>query len=400
MTEQPHAPRSVIREVAAVVLADLPSFADRLSEMGAVREERIYARNGKVPKADMWKSFHDNGRSVLLLVTRGFEDEREWLDPPLATGRRRAEQGVPLESVLHLFRLGGTLLWEMLLAEARRRSPAELEEFVDGAMLLWEAIDRISVAMVDSYRTWQAEIRRRANRRKERLVGALIGGRGVDPTVAADAETELNLSARGRYVVVLSAGEEAEEDLRAAQSCLAVHGMQSVWLSRGERVVWLVELAAAGPARVAELLTPHLRDRAGMSGVVDGFAELGVGYQLAETALLTQPGGAAGIAVLDDRLPEALVVSSPQLSQRLAARTLGRVLELDAPEREMLLDTLETWFRAERSAGRTGTLLYCHRNTVLNRLRKVELLTGKSLEDDRHQLACRLALMAYRTLLR
>jgi len=400
MTEHSHAPRSVIREVAAVVLADLPSFADRLAEMGAVREERIYARNGKVPSADMWKSFHDNGRSVLLLMTRGFEDEREWLAPPLATGRRRAEQGVPLESVLHLFRLGGTLLWEMLLAEARRRSPAELEEFVDGTMLLWESIDRISVIMVDSYRTWQAEARRRANRRKESLVGALIGGRGVDPTVSAHSEAELNLPARGRYVVVLVTGEETDEDsLRAAQSCLAVQGMQSVWLSRGDRVVWLVELGPGTPSRVAELLTPHMRDRAGMSGVVDGFAELGVGYQLAETALLTQPSGAVGIAVLDDRLPEALVVSSPQLSQRLAARTLGRILELDAAEREMLLDTLETWFRTERSAGRTGALLYCHRNTVLNRLRKVELLTGKSLEDDRHQLACRLALMAYRTLL-
>jgi hypothetical protein len=181
MTEHSHAPRSVIREVAAVVLADLPSFADRLAEMGAVREERIYARNGKVPSADMWKSFHDNGRSVLLLMTRGFEDEREWLDPPLATGRRRAEQGVPLESVLHLFRLGGTLLWEMLLAEARRRSPAELEEFVDGTMLLWESIDRISVIMVDSYRTWQAEARRRANRRKESLVGPSSAGGAWTP---------------------------------------------------------------------------------------------------------------------------------------------------------------------------------------------------------------------------
>lgn len=401
MTEHSHAPGSVIREMAAVVLADLPSFADRLTAMAPVREARVYARDGKVSSGDMWKSFHDNGRSVLLLITGGFEDEREWLAPAVATGRRRAEQGVPLEAVLHLGRLGGQLLWEMLLAEARKRSPAEFHEFIDSVMLLWEAIDRVLVAMVDSYHTWQAEARRRANRRKETLVSALIDGRGVDPLVSAHAEAELNLPARGQYVVVLATDEETdEESLRAAQSCLAAHGMQSVWLSRGDRVVWLVELGSSTASRVAELLTPHVHDRAGMSGGVDGFAELGVGHQLAETALLTQPTGVAGIAVLDERLPEAMVVSSPQLAQRLATRTLGRVLDLDEDEREMLLETLETWFQAERSAGRTGALLYCHRNTVLNRLRKVEQLTGKSLGDDRHQLACQLALMAYRTLLR
>lgn len=58
----------------------------------------------------------------------------------------------------------------------------------------------------------------------------------------------------------------------------------------------------------------------------------------------------SGLAVLDDRLPEALVVAGP----RLADRALGRVLDL-------------------------------------------EQLTGASLEDDRHQLCCRLALIAHHT---
>jgi DNA-binding PucR family transcriptional regulator len=101
----------------------------------------------------------------------------------------------------------------------------------------------------------------------------------------------------------------------------------------------------------------------------------------------------------DDRLPEALVAARPRLARRLAAKTLGRVLDLDDEERQVLLETLQAWFRADRSATRAGELLYCHRNTVLNRLRKLEQLTGASLEDDRHQLSCRLALMAYRNVL-
>ena len=99
--------------------------------------------------------------------------------------------------------------------------------------------------------------------------------------------------------------------------------------------------------------------------------------------------------MLDERLPEALVAASPRLAHRLAAKTLGRVLDLEDEERRVLLETLEAWFRADRSPSRAGELLYCHRNTVLNRLRKIEQLTGASLEDDRHQLCCRLALMAH-----
>lgn len=399
MTEHPHASSTVIREVAAAVMADMPRFADRLVELGVVEEKSFYAQGGKVPRGDMWKSFHDNARSALLLMTRGYEEEIDWMTPPLATGRRRAEQGIPLESVLHLFRLGTQLLWEMLLAEARRRSPGELEEFVDNVMVLWQATDRVSMAMVDGYRAREAEMRMRSNRRREALVGVLIEGRGVDPAVAAEAESGLNLPAHGRYVVVLVECDLAGEEVaRTPQSVLAAQGMRAVGVPYGDRVVWLVELGGVPPQRVAELLATQVRHRAGMSGEVEGLAEIGIAYHLAETALHTQPAGVTGIAVLDERLPEALVVSSPQIAQRLASRTLGRVLDLEEEERQVLLETLETWFRAERSAGRAGELLYCHRNTVLNRLRKVEQLTGSSLEDDRHQLACRLALMAYRTL--
>jgi hypothetical protein len=394
MPGQPHASRRVIREVAAVVLTELPAFADRLTERGAVEEKTFYARGDWVTPADMRQSFMDNARSALVLMTDGFETRADWIAAPLGTGRRRAEQGVPLEAVLHLFRLGTELLWEMLLAAARRRSPEEVAEFVDSVMVLWQATDRVSTTMVEGYRSREIQLRTRANRRRERLVRVLVEGRGVDPAVAADAGADLGLPGHGRYVVVLVVCDLAAEDAVPVPE-LAALGVRVVVAPYRDRVVWLVELGGVGVDRLAALVTPHLPHRAGLSGEVDGLAEIGIAYQLAEIALHTQSPDVPGLAVLDDRLPEALVVASPRLAHRLAAKTLGRVLDLEDEERQVLLDTLRAWFGADRSPSRAGELLYCHRNTVLNRLRKLEQLTGASLEDDRHQLCCRLALMAH-----
>ncbi|WP_410590288.1 PucR family transcriptional regulator [Amycolatopsis sp. lyj-23] len=395
MPGHPHASRRVIREVATVVLTELPSFADRLTERGAVEEEAFYARGDRVAPADRRQSFMDNARSALVLMTEGFETRADWLSAPLTTGRRRAEQGVPLEAVLHLFRLGTELLWEMLLAAARRRSPDEFAEFVDSVMVLWQATDRVSTAMVEGYRSREIQLQARANRRRERLVRVLVEGRGADPAVAADAEADLGLPGHGRYVVVLVAGDPAAEDVAPPGPELAALGVRVVAAPYRDRVVWLAELGGVSADRLAGVLAPHLHHRAGLSGEVDGLAEIGIAHRLAELALHTQAPGVPGLAVLDDRLPEALVAASPRLAQRLAARTLGRVLDLEDDERAVLLDTLRAWFRADRSATRAGELLYCHRNTVLNRLRKLEQLTGASLEDDRHQLCCRLALMVH-----
>ncbi|OXM60777.1 PucR family transcriptional regulator [Amycolatopsis vastitatis] len=381
--------------MAAVVLTELSSFADRLEERAAAEEKTFYTRGDRVAPADMRQSFIDNARSVLVLLTDGFGTRTDWIAAPLATGRRRAEQGVPLEAVLHLFRVGTELLWETLLAAARRRSPDELDEFVGSVIVLWQATDRVSTAMVEGYRSREIQLRARANRRREQLVRVLVEGRGADPAVAADAETGLGLPGHGRYVVVLVACDLTAEDMVPVPE-LAALGVRVVVAPYRDRVVWLVELGGVTADRLAGLLTPHLHDRAGLSGEVDGLAEIGIAYQLAEIALQTQPPDVPGLAVLDDRLPEALVAASPRLAHRLATRTLGGVLALEDEERQVLLETLRAWFRADRSATRAGELLYCHRNTVLNRLRKLEQLTGASLEDDRHQLCCRLALMAQR----
>ncbi|NEC74728.1 PucR family transcriptional regulator, partial [Streptomyces rochei] len=151
----------------------------------------------------------------------------------------------------------------------------------------------------------------------------------------------------------------------------------------------------AGPEDAPD--APVAGVRIGIGSAVDGLASVGDARRRADTALEICPR-TGGTVRLADHLPAALVASSPELGGALAERVLGPLLRLEAADREVLLDTLTTWLDCDGSAQRAGERLYCHRNTVLNRLRRCEQLTGRSLARPADLVEISLALTARRVL--
>lgn len=81
-----------------------------------------------MPQADLWRSCHDNITRILQLIVRGDDPEAErdgYYDAALETGRRRADQGMPLDDVLRSFRFGDRLIWEALIEKARSAEGVE-----------------------------------------------------------------------------------------------------------------------------------------------------------------------------------------------------------------------------------------------------------------------------------
>nr|WP_256341855.1 helix-turn-helix domain-containing protein [Streptomyces sp. MW-W600-10] len=115
-------------------------------------------------------------------------------------------------------------------------------------------------------------------------------------------------------------------------------------------------------------------------------------HRLAGTALLTCEPGSREIVRLDERLPAALLVSRPELSTRLLAEVFGPLLTLVPAERSLLVETLEAWLECGGSVARAAARLGCHRNTVFNRLRRLERLTARSLSRPRELVDLVLAL--------
>lgn len=231
------------------------------------------------------------------------------------------------------------------------------------------------------------------------LLGPLLAG-GTRPDLVERAARGLGLPERGRYAVAVLGAPVPE----AAVAGPDPDGMRWCWCGglageaadeAGEEVV-VVLLGPSGPAGAAARLGERGAGPGGVSPVVGSLAALGGARRLAGTALLTCVPGTREIVTLDERLPTALLVSRPELAARLLAEVFGPLLALVPAERALLVGTLEAWLECGGSVGRAAVRLRCHRNTVFNRLRRLEGLTARSLSRPRELVDLVLALDALR----
>lgn len=233
-------------------------------------------------------------------------------------------------------------------------------------------------------------MRQRGDERGWALLDALLEDE-TGPGLAALAGAVLGLPERGRYAVAVVPAPGW-----AGSRPAGAHGMRLLWRSRPDRDLAVVALGEADPAAVATLLTDAGPGPGGVSPVVDGLSALGTARRLADAALLTCGPGGERVICLEGRVPTALVAGQPALAAYLATDIFGALLARDPADRALLVTTLDAWVECGGSAGRTAVRLCCHRNTVLNRLRRLEDLTSRSLSRPRELVEVMLALDAVR----
>lgn len=397
---------AVLHRAAQALMDDLPGLTHRL--VAALREkEPAYRAAIEADAAEIW---HEANRSLRLSVgslIRPRESREAACRLSWRIGECRAEQGLPLDALLHAFRLGGAMVWQGLVDETTRRDPEDIRLLVHVAADVWSFVDEHCGLVADAYRATERRLAWRRENQQRLTVAALLDGTARIADIP-DAAAMLELPEEGRYVVVAASGAAGV----AGPVVVPPPGTRALrHVAQGaEQVVeHLVVLLANEPpdegarrddrelvALAAELTVPA-GTRVGIGSAVTGLAALGEARGLAETALRACPRD-GGVVLLDEHLPAALVVSSSRLGAALAERVLGPLDRLDPADRDLLVDTLRAWLEADGSAQRAGTRLYCHRNTVLNRLRRFEQLTGRSLARPADVVEISLALTARRLL--
>ncbi|MFC8371490.1 MULTISPECIES: helix-turn-helix domain-containing protein [unclassified Streptomyces] len=377
----------VLHRAARVLLDDLPQLTDGLVAV-LQEQEPAYRAAVEGDATTTWQEVHRSLRHSIssLLDPRGARDAARRCTWKI--GATRAEQGLPLDALLHAFRLGGSLVWQGLVDETSRTAPEDVRLLVHVASDVWNFVDEHCTLVADAYRQTERQLAWRRENRVRLLAAALLDGtsRIADLPEAAQA---LDLPEHGRYVVVAVAGG-GPTGCPGAQATLAP----------GVRVHWHTGVDADhGIVLVEDGTEPVVPEeqaagvRVGVSSAVEGLSAVGEARRLADTALGLCPEQ-GGTVRLTEHLPAALVVSSPELGAALAERLLGPLAHLEPADAEVLLDTLATWLACDGSAQRASRRLYCHRNTVLNRLRRYEQLTGRSLSRPTDLVEITLALTA------
>jgi hypothetical protein len=312
------------------------------------------------------------------------------------TGRRRARQGVRMEHVLNAYSLGTRVLWEALLTQ--RGHPDH--DFDDRVLLIagqriWAALDVQNATLVESYRRESARLQSQDLRRRQRLLDGLVEGRGADPVFAAEAREVLVIRTDEPVACVVAHFDGMlDGPIRGAEDRLERLGLTSYWHVRGDIYFGLVATGTAGAEGVVRALRPVVAGRAGVAASPDGLAGFATAYRLAAAAADTVSSGTPEVVPVTDRLPEVLLRASPEATAVLVEQTVSPILAQPPHQAAVLLETLRALIAHHGSPTHAAEQLFCHRNTVIYRMRQIEQLTGRSLHDPRDRLLLTLGEMA------
>jgi hypothetical protein len=373
-----------VRTLWSALVPAAGPIADELVHTMLEAHPEWYVDASPPVRSEWFASVHEHvARGIRTMAGLADPDERAihlWRH----TGRLRARQGVPMERVLSSYTVGTRLIWEALLDEVVR---------VAGRRL-WSALDVQNATMAEAYREERDQVQRRDQHRILSIVDGLLEGRGADPEYAAESRDVLGFEPDEELVCVVVRTESSTGGpLRAPQEQLERVGVRSHWNVRGGTHVGLVPMGQLDPTRLVRSLEASTTGRVGVAPVQEGLAGVTAAYRLACRAAETVAPGTNAVVHAHERLPEVLLGASPEIAGLLVEETLGPVLALPERQSEQLLETLTSMLAHSNSPKHAAEELYCHRNTVIYRLRQIEELTGHDLSVPRTRLHMALALM-------
>jgi hypothetical protein len=392
--ESPPTPPVVVA-IGERLLHRVDALATELTEV--IRQaEPFYFAADVVPVDDLRTSVRDNLVTILgQLAGR----PRPGPEASRATGRRRADQGVPLPVILHAYRVAGKFIWAAVLAEAAGEEGAATALLHAGSEL-WFIINEQSGAVTDAYRDAIAERARSNSQTRNAMLDVLLRGDLGDGSRLWECASTLRLPHHGTFVVVAArALRPGAESIPHAEDALRTRGIQSAWRVELDAHVGVVVLTPRqGIDRLCALLAELTTGPVGISEPYAGLEQTPAALRQARLASAAATPDSHDVVRYEQVPVAVLLASAPDAAATVAQAILGPVLALPAVECDILLGTLRTWFAEHGATSTAAAKLHVHRNTVRYRLRRLEELTGRSLSQPIGLAELHLALEATRIL--
>jgi PucR C-terminal helix-turn-helix domain/GGDEF-like domain len=392
----------VVDSVDRSVRALSSSLLERVHELAAQLAGRIqtaeeaYRQEQVVPDDDLRESCCDNLTHILMRLAG---DEATGVEAARATGRRRAEQGMPLPTILRAYRIGGRYVWDTLVEHAKD-SDESRDALLGAAADVWMIIDDYSVALTEAYRATMAERARRDTRVRTAMLNTLLDGHAGEGSRLWEAAAALRMPHHGSFVVVAAETPAlGDEALPGVEAVLRQADVVSAWRLEAGVQVGVISLPARYPVqKVCGKLAERALGRVGVSQPYARLDRTAQAVRQARVACAAATPRSRELIRYEQHPVAALLAGVPEAGGFVAHAILGPVFALNVQDRDILLDTLRAWFDAQGSASAAAAQLHVHRNTVHYRLRRIERLIGRDLTDPKAVGEVHLALEATRIL--
>jgi DNA-binding CsgD family transcriptional regulator len=364
-----------LARLAADLAAQVPLLADQVFQ-AILAEDAAYAALDAPLRAEV-RDYNERNLHGLLAALAGTGPIR--IEVPRRTAQRRAAQGVGLGTVLHAYRIGFRVIWEAIvdLATADPAIPAHL--VARSVSTVWSVVDIYSEAVTDAYRETLIDLARHDERQRLVLLDALLDGRLADWTALGGTAHALNLPEQGPYLCIIADlvtdGDDSSASLSRTLRRLAV---RTAWRLRPDGPAGIAAIPAHCDADgIQAVLHNAVAGRIGLSPPYHDLRDTAAAVRLAAVARASLAPEAQGPTTIHADPTATLLAASPDIGMLISNHVLAAVL--DHPDRLSLLETLWTWLSTGESTSDIASRLYCHRNTIRNRLAKIEQLTQRSL---------------------
>jgi hypothetical protein len=367
-----------VSEIAAQLLERADELADAMTV--AIQAAVTPYQRGVVDHQTLRAASVMNIRAILeglgrFSATTSFESREN--------GRARAAAGVPLTVVLEAYRVGGRFIWEQVASTARAMGVSS-DVVLRAASEMWQILDTYSQELAEGYRDEASAQALLLEQQRSALFQSLFEGH-LATTNPWEAAELLRFPQNVPLVVV--AGEVPAVGCHAlprAEHLLREAGFFSIWRLLPDVEVGVVALphAASELDHLAHILSTCATGRVGVSPAYSDLRTTPKALTLARMALSSGALG-DGVTIFDRHLLEIASVSAPDIMEILASVALGDLTLAPHKDRATLLETFGAWLDNGGSAQKASEQLFVHRNTVHQRLRKLEKYTGQNLGDPR-----------------
>jgi hypothetical protein len=316
---------------------------------------------GTLPLRDLWRSVAANLRGVLMMLAERRGPDTAELESWAALGRRRAQQGIPVDDVMRALRVTNTVLWETLTEAAIGAETDCAQQILERAASVWETFDAISCEVATAHRGMAGQQDIRSRRQGLELLAALTHS-PAESESAQELARALGLDPSGSFVVAVHDGGRRTPP-----------GERAVTIDLPEHTVVVVQTGsddATGERDVAEGMSDrgvHVGvgvARPGLTGAHLSLTDARMAFQAAVQLDL-------GVVRFRDSWLECLALADREQHEPLVADALSP-LGTDPSVRE----TVVAFLARDGSLAAAAADLGLHANTVAYRVRQLAERTG------------------------